>query len=405
MLTGRDIVLGVSGGIAVYKAVDVARRLRKLGATVHVIMTENACKFVAPLTFESLSGHPVVVDMFKSPERWEVEHIALAKRAELFVIAPATANILAKMANGIGDDMLSTTVMATRAPILVAPAMNSGMWDNPATQRNMDCLRGQGVHVIGPETGMLANGDSGTGRMSEPEDIVEAIGALLQKGRDLTGKRVLVTAGPTRERLDPVRFLSNFSSGKMGYAIAERAAARGAQVTLISGPVSLSTPPGVTRVDIESTLDLYNAMLERADVQDAIVQAAAPADYRPAVFAEQKMKKTNQALTVTLEETPDVAAMVGSRKQPHQVLVAFAAETQNLIVNAREKLHRKNADLLVANDVTQPGAGFEGDTNIVTFIDASGTESLPLMPKRAVADALLDRVAALLREKQGEGSR
>ena len=320
MLTGRDIVLGVSGGIAVYKAVDVARRLRKLGATVHVIMTENACKFVAPLTFESLSGHPVVVDMFKSPERWEVEHIALAKRAELFVIAPATANILAKMANGIGDDMLSTTVMATRAPILVAPAMNSGMWDNPATQRNMDCLRGQGVHVIGPETGMLTNGDSGTGRMSEPEDIVEAIGALLQKGRDLTGKRVLVTAGPTRERLDPVRFLSNFSSGKMGYAIAERAAARGAQVTLISGPVSLSTPPGVTRVDIESTLDLYNAMLERADVQDAIVQAAAPADYRPAVFAEQKMKKTNQALTVTLEETPDVAAMVGSRKQPHQVL-------------------------------------------------------------------------------------
>lgn len=407
MLTGREIVLGVTGGIAAYKSVEVVRRLRKLGASVRVVMTEHACKFVTPLTFESLSGHPVPVDMFKSPERWEVEHIALAKRAELFIIAPATANVLAKMCHGIADDMLTSTVLATRAPILVAPAMNSGMWHNAATRQNMATLQARGVHVVGPETGMLANGDSGDGRMSEPEAIVQMAIALLTASQDLRGLNVLVTAGPTRERIDPVRYISNFSSGKMGYAIAANAAARGASVTLVSGPVSLETPPGVTRVDVESTLDLYQVMLESAPLQDIVIQAAAPADYRPGTVAGQKIKKQAQEdMTLVMVENPDVAAAIGASKRPDQVFVAFAAETQNLMDNAQAKLAKKNVDLLVANDVTKPGAGFDVDTNVVTLIDAQGAQALPLMAKSAVAQALLDRVAGLIAQKRqasGEG--
>ena len=391
-LEGKNVVLGVTGGIAAYKACELTSRLRKAGAQVYVIMTKNACQFVAPLTFETLSNHPVVTDTFARPDTWEVEHIALAKRADVFVIAPATANILAKMAHGIADDMLSTTVLATRAPVLVAPAMNTGMWENAATQENVETLRRRGVRFIGPEGGFLACGDSGAGRMSEPAAIFDAIADALSPRRDMEGLHVLVTAGPTQEKIDPVRYISNRSSGKMGYAIAEAAQRRGARVTLISGPTSLVSPQGVEKVSILSTQDLYEAMLERCPSADIIIQAAAPADFTPALAADQKIKKQGDGgLTLTLRQTPDVAAQVGRMKKPGQTLVGFAAETNDVLSNAQGKLEKKNLDMIVANDVTAPGAGFDVDTNIVTFVTRSGLETLPCLPKRQVADELLDR--------------
>lgn len=395
-LEGKNIVLGVTGGIAAYKACELASRLRKAGAQVYGIMTKNACEFVAPLTFETLTNHPVVTDTFARPETWEVEHVALAKRADLFVVAPATANILAKMACGIADDMLSTTLLATRAPVLAAPAMNTGMWEHPATQANVRTLRGRGVHFIGPEGGFLACGDQGAGRMSEPAAIFAAIEALLSTAQDFSGLSVLVTAGPTREMLDPVRYISNRSSGKMGYAIAEAAARRGAKVTLITGPVSLATPSNVEAVPILSTQQLYEQMLARCGQADVVIQAAAPADFTPMQAAEQKIKKqAGQPLTLTLVETPDVAKAVGERKRAGQLLVGFAAETQRVLENAEKKLQNKHLDLIVANDVTAAGAGFDTDTNIVTFITHAGQEQLPLMSKRQVADELLDRILKL----------
>lgn len=395
-LEGKQIVLGVTGGIAAYKACEICSRLKKAGAQVHVVMTKNACQFVAPLTFETLSNHPAVTDTFARPESWEVEHVALAKRADLFVIAPATANILAKMACGIADDMLSTTVLATRAPVLVAPAMNTGMWENAATRENVRILKERGVRFIGPEGGYLACGDSGPGRMSEPAAILEAIGEMLNPVEDFAGLRVLVTAGPTRENIDPVRFITNRSSGKMGYAIAEAAARRGAKVTLVSGPVNLSAPQGVERVDVQTTQDLCDAMLARCGEADIVIQAAAPADFAPKEAAEQKIKKkAGEEMTLTFRQTPDVAAAVGKMKKPGQVLVGFAAETADLMGNAARKLKKKNLDMIVANDVTAPGAGFDVDTNIVTFLTAAGAESLPCLPKRQVADELLTRALAL----------
>ena len=395
-LEGKTVVLGVTGGIAAYKSCEAVSRLRKMGARVHVIMTKNACQFVAPLTFETLSNNPCITDTFARPERWEVEHVALAKQADLFVIAPATANILAKMAHGLADDMLSTTVLATRAPILVAPAMNTGMWDNVATQENMRILRVRGVQVIGPEGGLLACGDTGAGRMSEPADIVARIQEILTCPRDLSGLRLLVTAGPTREAIDPVRFLTNRSSGKMGYAIAEAALQRGAQVTLVSGPVSIAAPAGAQVVPVSSTQDLLDRMLALCPQQDIVIQAAAPADYRAAEIAPQKLKKQGDAgLTLALAPTPDVAKAVGAQKKPGQTLVGFAAETENLAANARKKLESKNLDMIVANDVTRPGAGFDVDTNIAMLITAEGMTELPIMSKRELADAILDRVLAL----------
>ena len=395
-LEGKNVVLGVTGGIAAYKACELTSRLRKAGAQVHVILTKNACQFVSPLTFETLSNHPAVTDTFARPETWEVEHIALAKRADVFVIAPATANILAKMAHGIADDMLSTTVLATRAPVLVAPAMNTGMWENPATQENAEILRRRGVRFIGPEGGFLACGDSGAGRMSEPKDIFDAIQDALNPRRDMEGLRVLVTAGPTQEKIDPVRFISNRSSGKMGYAIAEAAAGRGAEVTLVTGPTSLPVPSGVTSVPILSTQDLLDAMTERCAQMDVVIQAAAPADFTPVQAASQKIKKQGDGnLTLTLRQTPDVAAQVGRMKAPGQTLVGFAAETEAVMENAEKKLAKKNLDMIVANDVTAPGAGFDVDTNIVTFLTHAGRETLPCLPKRQVADELLDRVMKL----------
>ena len=399
ILEGKTVVLGVTGGIAAYKACELTSRLRKAGAQVYVIMTKNACQFVAPLTFETLSNHPVVTDTFARPSTWEVEHIALAKRADVFVIAPATANILAKMAHGIADDMLSTTVLATRAPILAAPAMNTGMWENAATQENVKLLSARGVRFVGPEGGFLACGDTGAGRMSEPAQIFDAIAETLAPWQDMRGLRVVVTAGPTVEKIDPVRYISNRSSGKMGYAIAEAAARRGADVTLVSGPTRLEIPQGAKAVSIQSTQDLLEAMTACCPDADVVIQAAAPADFTPAAVADQKIKKQGDGdLVLTLHQTPDVAAYVGKMKHAGQTLVGFAAETNDVLQNAEGKLAKKNLDMIVANDVTAPGAGFDVDTNIVTFVTRNGQETLPCLPKKLVADELLDRVMKLREE-------
>ena len=395
-LTGREIVLGVTGGIAAYKSAEIVSRLRKLGANVHVIMTKNATQFITPLTMETMSNNPVVVDTFDRPATWEVEHIALAKRAEVFVIAPATANIMAKMACGIADDMLSTTVLATKAPVLLAPAMNVGMWTAQVTQENAATLKKRGVQFVGPDAGFQACGDIGSGRMSEPVDIVEAICGILCPKLDMEGLRVMVTAGGTRERLDPVRYLGNDSSGKMGFAIAAAAKARGAEVTLVCGHTTAKQPEGIPTVRVESTCDLYDAVTTRAPEMDVIIQAAAPADYRFANPSTQKMKKeAGKPLIFELVENPDIAAAVGAAKKPGQTLVGFAAETENLLDNARRKLDKKNLDMIVANDVSKPGAGFNVDTNIATLITRDGLTDCPLQSKAELAETILDKVMEL----------
>ena len=398
-LTGRKIVLGVTGGIAAYKSAEVVSRLRHSGAEVHVIMTANAAKFIAPLTFQTLSANPVVTDTFAAPEYWNVEHVALAKLADVFAVVPATANILAKMACGIADDMLSTTLLATKAPVLVAPAMNTGMWTADATKRNMEILRARGVHVVGPGCGMLACGDEGDGRMSEPAEIVSRIGEILLKKQDLQGLKVLVTAGATRERLDPVRFLTNDSSGKMGFALAEAARERGADVTLVKGNTTAKVPENIRIEEIESANEMLQAMQKAAPEQDVIIQAAAVADYRAANPAKTKIKKkAGEPLVITLEENPDIAKAIGAMKQPEQTLVGFAAETNDVIRHAKQKLASKKLDMIVANDVTKPGAGFNTDTNIVTLITKEKEEDLPMMSKREVADAILDRILEIRRK-------
>lgn len=393
------VVLGVTGGIAVYKACELLRLLQKRGIDVFVVMTRNACRFVAPLTFETLSGHPVAVDTFDRPQTWEVEHIALAKRADLFLIAPATANIMGKMVCGIADDMLSTTVMATRAPVLVAPAMNTGMWENAAVQQNVKTLRARGVEIVAPVSGHLACGDSGAGKLEDVAVIAECACELLFAKKDMEGLRVMVTAGPSREALDPVRYISNRSSGKMGYAIAQAAQKRGAEVTLLSGPVAIEAPQGVKLVPFTTTQELLDRASELAQEQDLLIQAAAPADYRAKEIAPQKIKKQGgEPMTFTLVENPDVAATLGKAKRSGQVFVGFAAETNDVLAHARDKLARKNLDMIVANDVTRPGAGFDVDTNIVTLITKDGQEALPMMSKAEVAQRILDRALALRRE-------
>lgn len=394
---GKCVVLGVTGGIAAYKAAEIVSRLGKAGVEVYCIMTRHAQEFLTPLTLETLSKHPVVTDMFQRDTPWEVEHIALAQRADVFAIAPATANILAKMAHGIADDMLSTTVMATRAPIVLAPAMNTGMWEHPATQQNIKTLLNRGCRQVGPGAGLLACGDVGAGRMAEPAEIVDAILAELEQTRDLSGKTVLVTAGPTREPLDPVRFLTNRSSGKMGYALAEQAARRGARVILVSGPVELPVPQGVERIRVETTQEMLQAVLAHFSDADVVIKAAAPCDYRPAQVSGQKIKKREGAdMTLSLVENTDIAAELGRRKEG-QLLVVFAAETERMLEHARGKLERKNADLMVANDVTRPGAGFDVDTNIVTLITQAGEiTELPCLTKREVAGRILDKISGMM---------
>ncbi|MEG1676127.1 MAG: bifunctional phosphopantothenoylcysteine decarboxylase/phosphopantothenate--cysteine ligase CoaBC [Clostridia bacterium] len=396
MTSGKHVVLGVTGGIAAYKACEIVSRLVKLGIAVDVIMTENATKLVSPLTFETLSRRPVIVDTFQRTESWDVKHISLAQLADVMLVAPATANVMAKLANGIADDMLTTTLLATKATILLAPAMNTGMWTAQATQHNLQVLLARGVQMVGPESGMLACGDTGTGRMSEAEQVVCATLQLLYPNRDMQGLKVLVTAGPTVERIDPVRYLTNDSSGKMGYALAIAAKERGASVTLLSGPVSLEPPQGITVVPITSTQNLYDEMLLRCKEQQVIIQAAAPADYRVEQMADQKIKKqAGEPLLLRLVENPDIAKAVGEQKQAGQLLVGFAAETENLLANAQKKLLSKGLDMIVANDVTMEGAGFGSDTNVVTLISANYVKPLEKASKREIAEQIWNHVVEM----------
>jgi len=362
-------------------------------------MTKSAQKFVQPLSFQSLSQNYVVTDMFDEPKTWEIEHISLAQKADLFVIAPATANIIGKIANGIADDMLTTTVMATKAPVLIAPAMNTNMYENPIVQENIRKLKQMGYRFIEPDTGQLACGDIGKGKLPPPEKIVEEIFQLLNRKLDLKGKKIIVTAGPTREPIDPVRYITNHSSGKMGYAIAERAAYRGAEVLLISGPTHLPSPYGVQRINVNTTLEMYEAVMEKAQWADIIIKAAAVADFRPAAVAENKIKKTDADLMMPLTRNPDILKELGSTKRPNTVLIGFAAETQDLIENAKKKIESKNLDFIVANDLTTEGAGFQSDTNVVTIIDRQGRmEHLSKMSKSELAEVILDKAKKLLME-------
>ena len=402
MLKGKKIVLGVTGGIAVYKAVDLVSRLRKRGCQVRVVMTEHAQQFVTPLTFKEISGNQVAVSMWSANQEFNVEHIALANWADAFLVAPATANIIAKMTYGLADDLLSTTLLAAQAPIVVCPAMNTGMYENPATQANIAKLKERGVTVMPPAVGKLACGTSGAGRLPEPQAIVEFMSAFFAKREgDLRGLKVLVTAAGTREPIDPVRFVGNRSSGKMGYAVAQLAAERGAEVLLVSGPSALAVPANVKAVKVETTNEMLEACLAAYDDVDIVVKAAAVADYRPRDVAEQKIKKkTDDALTVVMDKNPDILKTLGGKKT-HQVLVGFAAETQNLLENARDKVVKKNLDMIVANDVTAAGAGFNADTNIVKFLFASGeVRSLEQMPKVDVANCILDEALKIRKQRQ-----
>lgn len=396
MLKDKKIVLGVTGGIAAYKAADLVSRLKKSGAEVFVIMTDHASEFVMPLTFQTLSQNPVVSDMFKAPETWDVEHIALAKKADLFVIAPATANVIGKIAHGIADDMLTTTVMATQAPVLLAPAMNTHMYLNPIVQRNITLMKERGYYFAEPGTGRLACADIGIGKMAEPQDLVERIQQLLSDKKDLEGVSVMITAGPTREAIDPVRYITNHSSGKMGYALAEQAVRRGAKVVLISGKTALKPPAGVRLVPVVTAAEMHEAVMDHYESCQVLIKAAAVADYRPKVVSDMKMKKKEDDLVIVLEKTQDIALALGKVKG-NRIFVGFAAETNDLIENAQEKIRKKNFDFIVANNVLQAGAGFDGDTNIVTLIDPDGAQqSLQLMKKREAADIILDKVAGLL---------
>jgi len=400
MLKGKRILLGVTGSIAAYKAVELLRELVKREAEVQVVMTEAATRFVAPLTFETLSHQPVLLDMFGLAYGSQIGHIAATARADLFVIAPVTANTIAKLAHGLADDFLTNIYLASRCPVLLAPAMDTDMYQHTAVQENLARLRERDIHIVGPASGELASGLVGPGRLVEPAEIVEAIEQRLAPRGDLAGEVVLVTAGPTREPLDPVRYLSNRSSGKMGYAVAEAAIRRGARVILVSGPTALAPPREAQVVSVETAQEMYDAVLAHLEAATVVIKAAAVADYRPKQVAREKIKKDERVPEVTLESTPDILAEVGKRKG-RRVLVGFAAETHDLVANARKKLQRKNLDLMVANDVSQPGAGFDADTNLVKILDGKGgVEELPLQSKGRVADRILDRVVALLAQRR-----
>lgn len=393
-IAGKNIVLGVSGGIAAYKACTLVSLLKKCGANVDVIMTKSATEFVRPLTFEALSFRPVITDMFNRETPWEIAHVSLAKKADCFVIAPATANIIGKIANGIADDMLSTCVIATKAPVIIAPAMNTNMLENPIVEENIEKLRKRNYTILDIACGRLACGDIGKGKMAEPEDIFKAIKDVFEE-KDLIGKRVLVTAGGTLEKVDPVRAIANFSSGKMGCAVAARAKARGAEVTLVLGNHSCALP-SVNMVNASTTLDMYKCVMDRVDSNDIFVFAAAPCDYRPINISQSKIK--SEQLSLTFVKNPDIAKAVGAIKG-EKILVAFAAESDNLYENARKKLLEKNADFIVANDISLEGAGFNEDTNIVSLIERSETVHYQKMSKSLVADIILDKVSDLIKRK------
>jgi phosphopantothenoylcysteine decarboxylase/phosphopantothenate--cysteine ligase len=394
-LNGKRILLGVTGSIAAYKAVELLRLLTTAGAEVQVVMTEAATKFVAPLTFETLSRQEVLRDMWSLAYSHRIGHIEATQRADLFVVAPATARTVARLALGLADDFLSCIYLASRCPVVVAPAMDCDMLEHQVVQENLGRLRDRGVHIVEPDTGPLASGMVGRGRLADVAAILDRIALVLSPRQDFAGQVVLVTAGPTREPLDPVRFLSNRSSGKMGYAIAEAAAARGARVILVSGPTALAAPPGVDCIQVETADEMYRAVLAKLEPAGVVIKAAAVADYRPTRRTDRKIKKDQAVPEIALEPTPDILAELGKRKGT-RILVGFAAETDDLLDNARTKLQRKNLDLVVANNVREAGAGFDVDTNVVTLLDrAGGAEKLPLLSKREVADRILDRVKAL----------
>ena len=391
-LQGKCVLLGITGGIAAYKMANVASGLRKAGATVHVIMTENATKFITPLTFETLTNNRCVVDTFARDFQYDVKHISLAKAADLLLIAPATANVIAKLANGLADDMLTTTVLAARCKKLVAPAMNTAMLENPITQDNLANLKKYGFGIIEPAVGMLACKDVGSGKLPEPETLLDCIAMELAREKDMAGLHVTVTAGPTQEALDPVRYLTNHSTGRMGYAIAREAMLRGADVTLISGPTALKPVPGVKTVDVVSAKDMFEAVQAALPETDILVKAAAVADYRPANVADDKIKKRDGDMAIPLERTDDILGWVAEHRHPGLFVCGFSMETRDMIENSRKKLARKHLDMIAANNLKVAGAGFGVDTNVVTILTAGGIQELPLMGKDQVAAKLLDAI-------------
>lgn len=397
MLQGKTVVLGVSGGIAAYKIPNLASMLKKQHADVEVILTEHATNFITPTTFESLTGNKCLVDTFDRNFRFQVEHVALAKRADVFLVAPATANVIAKVAHGLADDMLTTTFLAARCPKLLAPAMNTRMYENPITLDNLETCRRYGMKVIEPARGYLACGDIGAGKMPEPAQLLEWILQEAAWEKDLAGRKILVTAGPTREAIDPVRYITNHSTGKMGYALAQAAAWRGAQVTLVSGPVDLKVPLGVTCIPVVSARDMFEAVTAVSGQQDAVIKAAAVADYRPSRVGTEKTKKTDGDMSIDLERTDDILAWLGAHRRPGQFLCGFSMETRNMLENSRAKLEKKQIDMIVANNLRTEGAGFGTDTNVVTLITGEGIQELEKMSKLQVAHRILDRIGAALK--------
>ena len=391
-LQGKCVLLGVTGGIAAYKMANVASGLRKAGATVHVIMTENATKFITPLTFETLTNNRCVVDTFARDFQYDVKHISLAKAADLILIAPATANVIAKLANGLADDMLTTTVLAAKCKKMVAPAMNTAMLENPITQDNIARLKRYGFGIIEPAVGMLACKDVGSGKLPEPETLLDCIAMELAREKDMVGLRVTVTAGPTQEALDPVRYLTNHSTGRMGYAIAREAMLRGADVTLISGPTALKPVPGVKTVDVVSARDMFEAVQTALPETDILIKAAAVADYRPANVAEDKIKKQPGEMSIPLERTDDILGWVAEHRHPGLFVCGFSMETRDMVENSKKKLAKKHLDMIAANNLKVAGAGFGVDTNVVTILTADGIRELPLMGKDQVASQLLDAI-------------
>lgn len=394
LLKEKHIVLGVTGSIAAYKIASLASMLVKKQADVTVIMTKNATNFINPITFESLTGNRCLVDTFDRNFEFQVEHVSLAKQTDVFLVAPASANVIAKAAHGIADDMLTTTLLACRCPKIFAPAMNTRMYENPIVQDNISTLKDYGMEVVTPASGYLACGDTGEGKMPEPEVLYEAVLRALTP-KDLSGRKVLVTAGPTQEKLDPVRYISNHSTGKMGYAVAAAAVRRGADVTLVSGKVELTPPMGVQVVPVVSAADMAQAVKAAASEHDIIIKAAAVADYRPRVTADEKLKKKDEQLSVELERTEDILAWLGAHRRAGQILCGFSMETEHLLENSRVKLEKKKIDMIVANNLKQEGAGFGTDTNVVTLITKEKTEEFPMLSKEEVADRLLDRILVL----------
>lgn len=392
MSNTKTVLLGVTGGIAAYKAAAVASGLTQRGYRVNVIMTRHATEFISPLTFETLTGNPVYTEMFDPATAGTIPHITLAKSADLILIAPATANVIAKMAHGIADDLLTSTILAATCKVMIAPAMNTHMFENVATQDNLEILRRRGIAIVTPAGGRLACGDVGTGKLPEPADLIACVEQELAFEKDMRGLRVLVTAGPTQEAIDPVRFITNHSSGKMGYALAKAAAQRGATVTLVSGPVALDAPLFTTVVAVRSAKEMFDAVVANASAADIVIKAAAVADYRPCEAATEKIKKTDGAAAITLERTDDILATLGKTKRNGQFLCGFSMETERVLENSRKKLQAKNADMIVANSLKDAGAGFAGDTNIVTLITAANEESLPLLSKEETAHRILDAI-------------